>query len=113
MSPSVVSYAQVRSCPQANVIALPALRSVKLLDRLRERIRLMQYNRRTEETNVYWCRAFIRFHALRLPAEMGKPDVQRFLTYLAVDRQVAVSTHRQALSALLFLYAKVLKMQGP
>jgi site-specific recombinase XerD len=44
---------------------------------------------------------------------MGKEDVERFLTYLAVDRQVAASTHRQALSALLFLYAKVLEMQLP
>jgi integrase len=57
--------------------------------------------------------AFIRLHALRYPAEMGKTDVERFLTYLAVDRQVAVSTHRQALSALLFLYSKVLEVQLP
>jgi integrase len=94
-------------------VALPALRSIKLLDRLRERIRLMHYSPRTEETYVYWCRAFIRFHALRHPAEMGKDEVERFLTHLAVDRQVAVSTHRQALSALLLLYGKVLEMQLP
>jgi integrase len=113
MSSSAVSFAQMRSRPQAHVIALPALRSVKLLDRLRERIRLMHYSRRTEETYVYWCRAFIRFHALRHAAEMGKEEAERFLTYLAVDCQVAVSTHRQALSALLFLYTKVLEVQLP
>nr|WP_326541720.1 integron integrase [Pseudorhodoferax sp.] len=92
---------------------LPALRAVKLLDRLRERIRLMHYSRRTEDAYVYWCRAFIRFHGLRHPADLGKDDIEGFLTYLAVDRQVAVSTHRQALSALLFLYGKVLEVQLP
>jgi integron integrase len=117
MSPSVLPFTQIqpqaRPRPQPKVVALPALRSIKLLDRVRERIRLMHYSLRTEETYVYWCRAFIRFHALRHPAEMGKDEVERFLTHLATDRQVAVSTHRQALSALLFLYGKVLEMQLP
>ena len=111
MSQLAVSSAQVRPRPQSNVIPLPALRSVKLLDRLRERIRLMHYSRRTEQAYVYWCKAFIRFHTLRHPAEMGKEEVERFLTHLAVERQVAASTHRQALSALLFLYSKVLEVQ--
>lgn len=93
--------------------SLPALRAVKLLDRLRGRIRLMHYSRRTEESYVYWCRAFIRFHGVRHPAEMGQKEVETFLTHLAVQRQVAVSTHRQALSALLFLYGKVLEVQLP
>jgi hypothetical protein len=113
MSPSVISFAQALARPQAPVVALPALRSIKLLDRLRERIRLMHYSRRTEETYVDWCRTFIRFHALRHRAEMGKEEVEGFLTHLAVDRQVAVSTHRQALSALLFLCSKVLEVQSP
>ncbi|KQP13794.1 integron integrase [Pseudorhodoferax sp. Leaf267] len=108
MSSSVIPFTQGRSRPQPVAAPLPALRAVKLLDRLRERIRLMHYSLRTEETYVYWCRAFIRFHGLRHPAEMGKAEVEGFLTHLAVDKQVAVSTHRQALSALLFLYGKVL-----
>lgn len=113
MLPSVIPFASVRTRPQPAAVPLPALRSVRLLDRLRERIRLMHYSLRTEETYVYWCRAFIRFHGLRHPAEMGKEEVEGFLTHLAVDRQVAVSTHRQALSALLFLYGKVLETQLP
>jgi hypothetical protein len=72
MSPFAVPFAQVRSRPQANVIALPALRSAKLLDRLRERIRLMHYSHRTEENSVDWCPALIRFHALRHPAEWAR-----------------------------------------
>ncbi len=113
MSSSVLPFTAPRTRPPASAAPLPALRSVKLMDRLRERIRLMHYSRRTEEAYVFWCRAFIRFHGLRHPAEMGKAEVEAFLTHLAVDRQVAVSTHRQALSALLFLYARVLELQLP
>ena len=113
MSSSVVPFLPSRMRAPSAAAPLPALRSVKLLDRLRERIRLMHDSQRTEEAYVYWCRAFIRFHGLRHPADMGKQDVEAFLTHLAVERQVAVSTHRQALSALLFLYGKVLEMQLP
>ena len=52
---------------------------------------------------VYWCRAFIRFHGLRHPREMGGTEVEAFLTWLADERQVASATHKQTLSALLFL----------
>ena len=113
MSSSVLPFSAVRMRVQSEGASLPALRAVKLLDRLRERIRLMHYSRRTEEAYVYWCRAFIRFHGVRHPAEMGQKEVETFLTHLAVQRQVAVSTHRQALSALLFLYGKVLEVQLP
>lgn len=92
---------------------LPPLRSVRLLDQLRERIRTLHYSRRTEQAYVHWCRAFIRFHGIRHPAEMGAPEVQAFLSWLAVDRRLSASTHRQALSALLFLYSKVLGLQLP
>jgi integron integrase len=93
--------------------ALPPLKSVRLLDQLRERIRLLHYSRRTEEAYVYWCRVFIRFHGLRHPAELAGPEVEAFLTWLACERQVAASTHKQALSAVLFLYTKVLQVQLP
>ena len=62
---------------------------------------------------MHWCRAFIRFHGIRHPAEMAGPEVEAFLGWLAGERQVAASTHKQALSALLFLYTKVLGVQLP
>jgi integron integrase len=92
---------------------LPPLKAPRLLDQVRERIRMMHYSRRTEQAYVHWCRAFIRFHGLQHPATMGGPEVEAFLTHLAADRGLAVSTHRQALSALLFLYGKVLGVQLP
>ena len=98
---------------QVKALALPPLQSVRLLDRLRERIRLLHYSRRTEEVYVHWVRAYIRFHSLRHPREMGRAEVESFLTWLADERHVAASTHRQALSALLFLYLKVLDTDLP
>ena len=50
---------------------MPPLQSVRILDQLRERIRYLHYSLRTEEEYVYWARAFIRFHDLRHPADMG------------------------------------------
>jgi len=92
---------------------LPPLQSVKLLDQVRERIRYLHYSRRTEEAYVHWSRAFIRFHGIRHPTELGGPEVEAFLSWLSNDRGVSVSTHRQALSALLFLYGKVLQLDLP
>lgn len=92
---------------------LPPLRSVKLIDRLRERIRYLHYSLRTEHTYVHWVRAYIHFHGLRHPAEMGGAEVEAYLSWLATTRKVSASTHKQALSALLFLYGKVLGVQLP
>ena len=75
--------------PQAAVPALPALRSTKVLDQLRERIRLLHYRRRTGEAYVHWCRAFIRFHGIRHPLELGRPEVEAFFGWLAADRHIA------------------------
>jgi site-specific recombinase XerD len=94
-------------------MALPPLQSARLLDQLRERVRLLHYSRRTEEAYLHWVRAFIRFHGIRHPAQMGAPEVEAFLGWLAVERKLAASSHRQALSALLFLYSKVLGLQLP
>ena len=85
----------------------------RLLDQLRDRLRYLHYSIRTEEAYVHWVRAFVRFHSLRHPAGMGVVEVQAFLTWLAVERRVSVSTHRQALSALLFLYRQVFGQQLP
>jgi len=85
----------------------------RLLDVLRAQVRYMHYSLRTEQAYVHWVRAFIRFHNLRHPAEMSRNEIEAFLTWLATERQVAPSTHSQALSALLFLYQKVLRQNLP
>ncbi|MCE4540574.1 integron integrase [Pelomonas sp. P7] len=114
MLPAVVRPASPRAALRpSNAVNLPPLRAVRLLDQLRERVRMLHYSRRTEQAYLYWSRAFIRFHGLRHPAEMGGPEVEAFLTYLAADRGLSPSSHRQALSALLFLYGKVLGLQLP
>jgi len=93
---------------------LPALQSSRLLDQVRERIRYLHYSIRTEQAYVHWVRAFVRFHeSKRHPAEMGGIEVEAFLSWLANERKVSVSTHKQALSALVFLYEKVLGLDLP
>jgi integron integrase len=81
----------------------------RLLDQVRHRIRANHYSIRTEESYVNWVRQFILFHGKRHPLEMGEPEVNAFLTHLAVERNVAASTQNQALSAILFLYKQVLE----
>jgi integron integrase len=68
---------------------------------------------RTEQQYVYWVRDFVRFHGRRHPREMGAAEVEAYLSMLASERSVASSTHNQALSALLFLYRAVLKLELP
>ena len=80
----------------------------KLLDQLREVLRLKHYSYRTEEAYVAWVRRFILFHNKRHPAEMGAPEIQAFLAHLAQEKNVSASTQNQALSALLFLYREIL-----
>ena len=92
---------------------MPPLQSARILDQLRERIRYLHYSLRTEEAYVYWAKAFIRFHDLRHPAELGKAEIEAYLMWLVATRNVSSSTHRQALSALLFLYSKVLGVELP
>ncbi len=85
----------------------------KLLDQVRGVIRLKHYSYRTEKTYIDWVKRFIVFHGKRHPAEMGAQEISAFLTHLAVNRSVAASTQNQALSALLFLYQEVLKVEVP
>jgi site-specific recombinase XerD len=84
---------------------------------LREVIRYKHYSLKTEDAYVYWVRFFIRWHGreggLRHPREMGELEVRQFLQMLANERHVSVSTHNQALSALLFLYREVLGQSLP
>jgi integron integrase len=79
-----------------------------LLERVRNEIRIRHYSLRTEQSYIHWIRRFILFHKKRHPNEMGEPEISAFLTHLAVNRKVAASTQNQALSAILFLYQKVL-----
>lgn len=85
----------------------------RLLACLRERIRYLHYSLRTEQAYVYWARAFIRYHGVRHPRDMGQVEVELFLAHLANERHVSVSTHKQALCALLFLYREVLNQELP
>lgn len=85
----------------------------KLLDQLRNRIRVKHYSIRTEQQYVQWVRRFIVFHGKRHPRDMGVAEVEAFLTHLAVDGLVSASTQNQALSALLFLYKEVLGVNLP
>ena len=85
----------------------------RLLDRMREALRLRRYSRRTEEAYIAWARRYILFHGKRHPAALGAPEVTGFLTSLAVEGRVAASTQNQALSALLFLYRNVLEIDLP
>jgi integron integrase len=89
------------------------MKSARLLAQMRERIRYCHYSLRTEQAYLFWVRRFIRFHQLRHPRSMGSAEVESFLSHLATERQVAPSTHKQALAALLFLYRQVLDIDLP
>ena len=85
----------------------------RLLDQLRDKIRLKHYSLRTEQVYADWVRRFVIFHGRRHPRELGPEHVEAFLTSLAVERQVSASTQNQAKSALLFLYKEVLGVELP
>jgi len=87
--------------------------SPRLLDQVRDRLRVKHYSIRTEDTYLQWIRRFIFFHGKKHPREMGGPQVEAFLSHLATVGRVAASTQNQALSALLFLYREVLQVQLP
>lgn len=80
----------------------------KLLARVREMIRIKHYSIRTEHAYCAWIKRFIHFHKLRHPEEMGRPEVEAFISDLATHRNVTASTQNQALAAILFLYQEVL-----
>ena len=93
------------SRPREGFIPNPKL---KLLDQISEVMRFKHYSIRTETAYREWVRRFILFHGKRHPREMGAPEVERFLSDLAVARKVAASTQNQVFNALLFLYRDVL-----
>jgi integron integrase len=72
--------------------------------------RVRHYSPRTEACYLHWVRQFILFHGKRHPRELGAPEVEQFLTHLAVQGRVSASTQNQALNALVFLYQQVLEI---
>ena len=83
----------------------------KLLSQVKVALRSRHYSVRTEKTYISWIKKFVRFHGLRHPVDMGEEEINEFLTYLAVKRNVSALTQNQALSALLFLYRHVLEIE--
>ncbi len=94
-------------------IGVEGSQSPKLLDQLKDQLRVCHYSIRTENAYVDWVRRFILFHDKRHPKDMGHSEVQAFLTHLAVDRHVSPSTQNQAKAALLFLYRYLLGVELP
>ena len=85
----------------------------RLLDQVRNKIRLKHYSLRTEQSYLDWIKRFILFNGKRHPVDLGAGAVEAFLTHLAAVRNVSASTQYQAKSALLFLYREVLEIELP
>lgn len=97
--------------PQALIIPNPKL---KLLDQVREVMRLKHYSIRTEQCYCDWIRRYIRFHRMKMREELlSEPEakMELFLSHLAVEGHVAASTQNQAFNAILFLYGQILHRQ--
>lgn len=80
----------------------------KLLDIVRDKIRFKHYSISTEKTYIFWIKHYIFFHNKRHPIDLGKQEIEDFLTFLAVTKKISPTTQNQAFSALLFLYREVL-----
>jgi len=80
----------------------------KLLDIVREKIRFKHYSYSTEKTYIHWIKQYIFFHNKKHPVDMGKQEIEEYLTSLAIKNRVAPTTQNQAFSAILFLYKEVL-----
>jgi hypothetical protein len=87
----------------------PSPQPRKLLDHVRDVLRVNHYSVRTEEAYVGWIRRFILYHNKKHPREMGALEVELYLTHLAVGEKVSTNTQKQALNALVFLYHRVLQ----
>jgi hypothetical protein len=90
---------------------LPRPRPPRLLDQVRQVLRVRHYALTTEGCYVEWITRFILFHGKRHPRDMGAAEVEQFLTDLAVRGHVSASTQNQALNALVFLYKQVLEIE--
>jgi len=86
---------------------------IRLLDQMRNVLRLKHMSFRTEEAYLHWIKRFILFHDKRHPKDISAQEIRDFLTHLAVHDHVAASTQNGALNAVLFLYRHVLKLPLP
>ena len=66
----------------------------RLLDMTRDALRRKHYSLRTEESYLRWIRQYILFNDKRHPKEMGAPELEAFLTHLAIHRKVSASMVR-------------------
>jgi site-specific recombinase XerD len=80
----------------------------RLLDVVRQRIRLKHLSYTTEKSYIGWIQRFIRFHGRKHPREMGEAEIVSFLSYMAIERNCSPATQNQALNALVFLFKSVL-----
>lgn len=86
---------------------------MKLLDQVRESIRLKHYSIKTEKAYVGWIKRFIIFHNKKHPKDMGETEIREYLSHLAIKLNVSSSTQNQAFNAILFLYKRILKIELP
>ena len=86
-------------------------KSVRLMDQVREVLRFNHYALSTEKSYVAWILQYIRFHNKKHPNEMGKNEIEAFLSHLAINRHVSASTQNQALNAVVFLYKSDLNVE--
>ena len=105
--------AQSYQCAPSTANSVGSANPPNLLDRMRNTLRAKHYAYRTEQAYVHWVRRFILHHGKRHPEQMSGPEVEAFLTHLAVADRVSASTQTQALCAILFLYKYVLRIQLP
>jgi integron integrase len=105
------AHAVQRSFRAAAPVAVPA--NLKLLDQLRYVCRAKHYSLRTEDAYAMWLRKYIYFHDKQHPSGLNGTHVQAFIQYLSVDKECSASTVRQALSAIIFFYREVLKLELP
>jgi integron integrase len=99
-----------REVLQLDLGELPLPRPPRLLDQVRQALRVKHYAMATEDCYVKWIMRFILFHHKRHPRDLGAAEVEQFLTHLAVRGRVSASTQNQALNALVFLYKQVLEI---
>lgn len=91
----------------------PVVQQPRLLDRVRDRIRVLHYSRSTEKSYLHWIVAFIRYHKMKHPKDMGASEVEAYLSYLATEHHVTASTQNQAMHAILFVFKQVLGIELP
>lgn len=107
----VIEQNATRSTVKSDIA--PATQPPRLLDQVRERIRVLHYSRSTEKTYIHWILDFIRFSGRRHPKDMGAPEIEAYLSHLATCREVAAGTQNQAMHAILFAYKQVLGIDLP